>query len=131
MAAFCISLVACSAAAEDEVGLGQKVYEVRCMHCHGIEGKGDGAAAPFLDPKPRDFTRGQFKIRSTMSGFLPTDDDLFKTVSEGMPGTSMPAWKELLSEEERREVVDYIKTLGPADRVQLREILDYTLTSKS
>ncbi|MGH7411275.1 MAG: c-type cytochrome, partial [Candidatus Methylomirabilis sp.] len=100
-------------AQQADMELGKQVYEKRCAFCHGVDGKGGGAAAPFLEPRPRDFTRGLYKIRSTPSGMLPTDGDLFTTITEGMPGTSMPAWKKL-PERERRSVVQYIK--GFSDR---------------
>ena len=48
-----------------------------------------------LLPRPRDFTSGKFKIRTTPSGALPTDDDLRHIIREGMPYTSMPAWRQL------------------------------------
>ncbi|HLC21299.1 MAG TPA: c-type cytochrome [Candidatus Methylomirabilis sp.] len=98
-------------AQQADLELGKQVYEKRCAFCHGFDGKGDGVAAPFLDPRPRDFTRGLYKIRTTPSGSLPTDDDLVKVVTEGMPGTSMPGWK-TLPEQERRAVVQYIKTFS-------------------
>ena len=90
--------------------VGKKVYENSCAHCHGIEGRGDGSAAENLLPRPRDFTRGLYKIRSTESGQLPTDKDLFDVITEGMPGTSMPEWETSLKTSERWEVVAYIKT---------------------
>ena len=93
------------------VGSGKIVYDDKCAHCHGAEGRGDGAGADRLSPRPRDFTRGLYKIRSTESGELPTDDDLLRIVTEGMPGTSMPGWPGL-SDEERRAVVAYIKTFS-------------------
>ncbi|MGH7410842.1 MAG: c-type cytochrome, partial [Candidatus Methylomirabilis sp.] len=96
-----------------DLELGKQVYDKRCAFCHGVDGKGDGVAAPFLDPRPRDFTRGLYMIRSTPSGALPTDDDLFTIITEGMPGTAMPAWKGL-PERERRALVQYIK--GFSDR---------------
>ena len=89
---------------------GKEVYENSCAHCHGIEGKGDGSAAENLLPKPRDFTRGLYKIRSTEAGQLPTDQDLFDIITEGMPGSSMPEWETALSANDRWEVVAYIKT---------------------
>ena len=89
---------------------GKAVYDNSCAHCHGIEGRGDGSAAENLLPKPRDFTRGLYKIRSTESGELPTDQDLFNIITEGMPGSSMPEWETALSANERWEVVAYIKT---------------------
>jgi DMSO reductase family type II enzyme heme b subunit len=60
-------------------------------------------------PRPRDFTKGVYKIRSTASGEIPTDDDLLRVVENGMPGTAMPEWKSRLSEQERRDVVAYVK----------------------
>ena len=89
---------------------GKVLYDDKCAHCHGIEGAGDGSAAENLLPRPRDFTRGIYKIRSTESGQLPTDQDLFDIISNGMPGSSMPAWGEILSENERRQLVAHIKT---------------------
>ena len=89
---------------------GKEVYEQSCAHCHGTEGRGDGSAAENLLPKPRDFTRGLYKIRSTESGQLPTDQDLFDIITIGMPGSSMPGWETSLSADDRWEVVAYIKT---------------------
>ena len=89
---------------------GKSLYLDKCAHCHGIEGTGDGAAADNLLPRPRDFTSGLYKIRSTESGNLPTDQDLFEAISNGMPGSSMPAWKGLLNEDVRWSLVAHIKT---------------------
>ncbi len=89
---------------------GEAVYRRACATCHGINGDGNGPAANALNPRPRDFTRGTFKFRSTPTGNLPTDEDLFKTISNGIPRTTMPAWKNLLTEAERRDVIVYIKT---------------------
>ena len=89
---------------------GKEVYEESCAHCHGTEGRGDGSAAENLLPRPRDFTRGLYKIRSTESGELPTDQDLYDIITEGMPGSSMPGWETSLSADDRWELVAYIKT---------------------
>jgi DMSO reductase family type II enzyme heme b subunit len=88
------------------------IYEKKCLLCHGPEGKGDGPAAPLLDPKPRDFTKGLYKIRSTPSGKPPTDVDLFRVITDGMPGTSMPSWK-ALPEKDRWNLVAYVKGFAP------------------
>ena len=67
---------------------GKKVYEQHCIQCHGEKGDGQGPAAVHLQPRPRDFTSGKFKLRTTPSGALPTDDDLKRVVRMGMPYTS-------------------------------------------
>ena len=89
---------------------GKALYIDKCAHCHGVEGAGDGSAAENLLPRPRDFTGGIYKIRSTESGNLPTDQDLYEVIANGMPGSSMPAWEGLLREDERWSLVAHIKT---------------------
>src|SRR5207245_9280645 len=74
---------------------GRAVYTRRCVGCHGRDGDGNGEAATFLSPRPRDFTAAIFKFRSTPSGSLPTDADLVRTVTRGAPRTAMPTWHEL------------------------------------
>jgi DMSO reductase family type II enzyme heme b subunit len=91
---------------------GKAIYEKWCAGCHGDTGAGDGPAAEYMLPRPRDFTKGIYQIRSTASGELPTDADIMRVVSDGMPGTTMPEWKSKLSETERTAVVAYIKSLS-------------------
>ena len=95
------------------VAKGKQLYDANCAHCHGQEGRGDGYGAPFLVPPPRDLTAGQFKFRTTAGGLLPTDDDLFRTISRGANGTGMPPWKYLLTDDERWALVEYVKTFDP------------------
>jgi mono/diheme cytochrome c family protein len=92
--------------------VGQRVYAQRCAVCHGPDGRGNGPAAPSLIPHPRDFTLGQFKYKTTRTGQPPSDADLIRTVREGLPASAMPYFSDLLSEEEIREVVAYVKALG-------------------
>jgi cytochrome c oxidase cbb3-type subunit 2 len=92
---------------------GKTVYAQNCLACHGVKGDGKGDAAAFLLPKPRDFVHANFRLRSTPSGRLPTDVDLFRSVSLGMPGTPMPPWRVNLSDNDRWAVVEYLKTFSP------------------
>lgn len=101
------------ATTSDALDRGKQIYDANCIQCHGAEGRGDGYGAPFLVPPPRDFTAGQFKFRTTASGQLPTDDDLFRLISRGADGTGMPPWSYLLSDEDRWALVDYVKTFEP------------------
>jgi mono/diheme cytochrome c family protein len=90
---------------------GAKVYARRCAPCHGRKGDGKGWAARALAIPPRDFTAGVFKVRSTPMGSIPTDADLFGTISRGLHGTPMMAWRGL-PEEERWALVEHLKTLS-------------------
>lgn len=95
----------------DLVALGREVYQSRCVGCHGVKGDGNGVAATFLQPRPRDFTVGVFKFRTTPSGSLPTDGDLYRTVTRGVRWTAMPTWHEL-PDKERLAAVAFIKTFS-------------------
>ncbi len=94
-----------------------------CVQCHGAEGRGDGPAAVGMVPRPRDFVRADYKIRSTPHGQLPTDEDLFRVISKGLPGTHMIGWEKFLTEDERRQLVAYLKTLSPRFATEDREPL--------
>jgi cytochrome c oxidase cbb3-type subunit I/II len=95
----------------EQVARGKLVYERRCVGCHGVKGDGNGPAATFLDPRPRNFTIGSFKFRTTPSGSLPTDGDLYRTLARGVRWTAMPTWHEL-PEKDRISVIAYIKTFS-------------------
>jgi cytochrome c oxidase cbb3-type subunit I/II len=95
----------------EQVGRGKLVYDRRCVGCHGAKGDGNGPAATFLDPRPRNFTIGSFKFRTTPSGSLPTDGDLYRTLARGVRWTAMPTWHEL-PEKDRIAVIAYIKTFS-------------------
>jgi mono/diheme cytochrome c family protein len=97
---------------------GQQLYTARCATCHGTTGTGDGAAASLLAVRPRDLTTAVYKLRSTLTGSLPTDDDLLRVVTDGVPGTAMIGWKDLMTDAERRAVVSYIKGLSPRFAVE-------------
>ncbi|MBI3454765.1 MAG: c-type cytochrome [Candidatus Rokubacteria bacterium] len=98
-------------ASPDLLALGARIYATQCAACHGIEGRGDGEAAYLLYPKPRDFTAGRFALTSTWER-VPTNEDLYRTISRGMPGSAMPSWGHL-AEEERWGLVHYVKSFVP------------------
>lgn len=91
---------------------GKESYQQLCMGCHGAKGDGNGEAARFLDPKPRNFKLANFKFSSTRSGQLPTDEDLKRTIKFGLKGSAMPSF-ELLPEQKVDALIAYIKTFSP------------------
>ncbi|MGP0628283.1 ethylbenzene dehydrogenase-related protein [Nitrospina sp. 32_T5] len=94
------------------VTVGATVYKHMCIFCHGEDGNGGGKAMAYLYPWPRDFRKGVFKHRSTPTGSLPLDKDIFDTITKGIPGTAMPAWENALTEDETWSVVEYLKTFS-------------------
>jgi mono/diheme cytochrome c family protein len=92
------------------LALGKRTFEQQCAACHGAAGDGESDAAYLLYPRPRDFTMGQYRIMSTWDN-VPTDEDLFRTISRGMPGSAMPSWAHL-PEETRWGLVHYVKSFS-------------------
>jgi len=91
---------------------GKSNYRRYCAGCHGDYGDSNGENAVWLDPKPRDFTIATFKCRSTPTGTLPTDEDLFNTIGRGVTNSNMPIWN-ALSPQQRADLVAYIKIFSP------------------
>ena len=75
---------------DQDTPLGARVFAQRCAVCHGPDGKGNGPAAPSMFPRPRDFSSGIFKYKSTAAGEPPTDEDLVRAVCDGLPSSAMP-----------------------------------------
>ncbi len=80
---------------------GKKIFDTRCFICHGKSGKGDGAAAARLNPKPANLTSERVQNQ--------VDGEIFWKISNGKG--AMPKWEALFSEEERWDLVNYIRTL--------------------
>ncbi len=95
------------------------LYRLHCVHCHGISGDGAGPTAQFLNPYPRDYRHGWYKFKSTEGAFPPTDADLKKTLTLGIPGTAMPSFR-LLDEDEMDAVIEYVKYLSLRGETELR-----------
>ena len=87
----------------ENVAAGRAIYQERCLPCHGPRGRGDGPAGAALDPRPADLLL-----------HVPqhTDGELFYFVSRGIPGSAMPAWRTVLTEAERWQVVQYLREIG-------------------
>jgi mono/diheme cytochrome c family protein len=94
---------------EEENVLGKELFDAYCARCHGYEGDGKGDASNFTYPKPRDFTSGMYKFRSTPSGDPPTDEDLKRSILVGFPGTSMFGWEGKFSDEGLEALIEYLK----------------------
>ncbi len=97
---------------EEQRAAGKVVYDKYCGQCHGDTGDGNGYVTPRVQPKPRDFTTGKYKFRTTPNGMLPTDDDLRRIIEIGAPYTSMPGWPNLTAAE-IQNVIYYIKSFSP------------------
>ena len=91
---------------------GHAAYDRSCARCHGVQGKGDGLDSKRFYPRPRDLSLGVYKFRSTASGTPPTDEDLYHTLTHGLPGSNMPDWQQL-DEATRWQLVYYLKSLSP------------------
>jgi mono/diheme cytochrome c family protein len=87
---------------QSELQNGKRLYEKRCMVCHGRQGKGDGYRE--FDPPPADLTSQTVQEK--------LDADLLKTILEGHPNTAMKKWNVVLSSEESHEVLAYVRSLS-------------------
>src|ERR1700736_1738929 len=91
---------------------GKQLYFRYCWGCHGYRGDGNGENAPYLNILPRNFVAATFKCRSTPTGTLPTDDDLYRSLVRGFNNTNMPSWI-TLTDQQRADLVAFIKTFSP------------------
>lgn len=80
---------------------GKRIYEQMCVLCHGIEGKGNGEAGLTLDKKPANFLA--FKVKKESDGVI------FWKITNGK--APMAAYEELLTEDQRWQLVNYIREL--------------------
>ena len=99
-----------------------ELYRQQCLHCHGVEGGGDGPTAgprdhPFLDPRPRDYRRGIFKFTAVKDKARPRREDLFRVIDQGVYGTAMPSFRRF-SMAERWGLVDYVRMLAIRGEVE-------------
>ena len=114
-----LAVAGSAAAQESHIGgltghadAGKPLYFRYCWGCHGSHGDGNGENGPYLNLLPRNFVAATFKCRSTPTGTLPTDEDLFNAITRGLVQSGMPPWMEL-TEQQRADVVAFIKTFSP------------------
>jgi copper transport protein len=88
------------------VSAGQALYATNCISCHGVSGKGDGPIGLTLNPRPADLTL------HAIPG-VHTDAQLYEWISDGFPGSRMPAFRSVLSDTDRWNLVNFIRTLAP------------------
>ncbi len=91
---------------------GKQLYFRYCWGCHGFHGDGNGENGPYLNILPRNFVAATFKCRSTPTGTLPTDEDLYDSLGRGFTNSNMPAWISL-TKQQRADMVAFIKTFSP------------------
>ncbi|MDH4199001.1 MAG: cytochrome c [Spirochaetia bacterium] len=90
---------------EESIETGKNIYEANCSPCHGINGEGDGPGAAALNPKPRNYKKDGFKYGSSI-------EEVKRTISEGIEGTAMPTWAEVLTDDQITHVAEYVKSLA-------------------
>ena len=110
----------------DAAGNQRGLFRRHCVTCHGISGAGAGPTAAVLDPYPRDYRLGLFKYTSTRGGARPIGEDLHRTLLRGLPGTAMPSFLQLRSEEIAAlvEYVKYLSLRGQTERYLLDLVVD-------
>jgi mono/diheme cytochrome c family protein len=107
-------LFAVAAHGKDEIELfleGRSLFQKNCAICHGATGRGNGPWAAEMTVKPRNFRSGLFKFRTTPYGKLPVDEDLARTIRNGISGTAMPAFTQL-RDDETRALISYLRQLS-------------------
>lgn len=113
-------------AAEGDPDRGEEIYLKRCVWCHDKDGEGLGPAAERLNPPPRDFTLGQYKIKSVVFDWdYASDDDIFRMIDKGMPGTAMPEWGDVLEDQEIWDLVIYLKMFAGIEEEEPGAVIDY------
>ena len=93
---------------------GKSDYELNCSSCHGLTGKGDGPISGALNPKPRDFSAGEFKLDADKSGSPGDDEDLRLVIKNGAfmySGSPLMAGWPTLSDEQIGQLIAYIRSL--------------------
>ncbi len=114
---FHVSHLALGAGRRGDATAGKAIYERYCHYCHGRKGYGDGPVGTAITPHPADFVHDSKRMAKS-------DEKLFKSISEGIQrkiggeAMAMPRWANILTEEERWDVLAYIRELESAGRAR-------------
>ena len=92
-----------ASAAAGDAAKGKSIYKTKCVSCHGPQGKGDGPVGKKLKPPAADFTNAESKKKSS--------EEFQRIIENGVPKTSMVAWKKQLSEQDIQNVLAYVESL--------------------
>ena len=110
-----IALFALAGTASADAAKGKEVFmATNCQSCHGMTGKGDGPVAAALDPKPRDYTVGDFKFDANGDGKPGSDEDLalvIKNGAAGYGGSAMMMPNPTLTDDQIAQIIAYIRSL--------------------
>ncbi len=109
--------IAAGRVSSDQFGAPAGLFREHCAHCHGVTGDGLGPTAAFLNPYPRDYRRGLFKFKSTPGAEPPTHEDLTRIMINGIPGTAMPSFR-LLTSDEIDALIHYVRYLAIRGQVE-------------
>jgi len=93
------------AADATSIAAGKQIYDKQCAGCHGESGKGDGAMGEELNPKPADFTDGDWKHGST-------DGEIYVVIRDGVKNTGMKPFSRKITAHQIWDVVNYVRTLA-------------------
>lgn len=101
-----------------------ELYRQQCLHCHGVEGGGNGPTSSFLDPRPRDYRKGIFKFTAVKDKARPRREDIYHVLDVGIYGTAMPSFRRF-SLAERQGLTDYVRQLGIRGEIENRLVATY------
>lgn len=90
-------------ASQPDIEQGRDIYRIHCQECHGSEGRGDGPRAAMLAPRPGNLVSAATSTK--------TDEELLDILNKGVPRTAMRGWSDRLSDDERRNVLAYVRSL--------------------
>jgi mono/diheme cytochrome c family protein len=111
---------------DETLARGSSLYRVHCLHCHGLTGNGRGPTSAWVNPHPRDYRQGIFKFTSTSQSDKDRKarrEDLFRTIQQGVEGTSMPSFT-LLPKDQIDALISYVIHLSMRGQLEFNVMKD-------